>query len=874
MAHTERNFSHTWLWREAFETPRSDSLANEQEFFKAQFLEIRERTTHLVAQIAVDMPGFTVHDISHLDALWETASSVAEDVVDLNPAEAFVFGASVLLHDSAMSLSAYPGGLSEVKETLAWRDTVALRALEAEESGKELFDCSNPPEEIVKEVVPDVLRQLHAEQAEVLAEQVWRDGDGSEVHLIENSDVRTFYGPTIGQIAHSHWWPVSRLEQEFPEKLGGFPNRTDNCVDQILIACLLRVADALHLDGRRAPRFLRAITNPSGISAIHWAFQERLARPRIDGDAVVFTSGQPFGLEDAEAWWLAYDTINAVDRELREVDLLLQGRGSGTLKARRVKGATSPESLARSIKAKNWRPVSARLHVSDVHGIVKHLGGAKLYGDNPTVALRELIQNSVDAVEARRKCEIREPDWGKIRIEILERANEWWLAVEDNGIGMSEIIMTGPLLDFGKSFWRSPLATQEFPGLMAEGMRAIGRFGIGFFSVFMLGTVVRVYSRRFDKEKKSGRLLEFRDGTTARPMLSSVSGTPMPIDGGTRVEVKLSVNPKEEGGLLDVASLFRRTITLEGLVGAVAPNLNVNVEVKDDTETRTVARARDWLRLDGADLLCRVSPTLDAEKSKVVQLSKSLLQQATNGDGVVVGRAFIWPEEYSFSSEGGWITISGLSAAPLRNVKGILLGEALTASRDSAKPLVGDKALRQWATKQAELIASIVKGGEHQARSAEVVLECGGEIRDLKIVRWGSEWLSEKEFEEELVNSTQLAISFDGEFTYDESVDEVHPREFEYEFSWAEDVAVVLKHNGSILNLGASSWPRTLSGRQRAGDSNVAEYVRAVVKRVWGEDVEMDEEQFVVGTVMTGLVSSVDIWRQVATFRKVDEEEL
>jgi HSP90 family molecular chaperone len=144
------------------------------------------------------------------------------------------------------------------------------------------------------------------------------------------------------------------------------------------------------------------------------------------------------------------------------------------------------------VQTRGWRPVDARLQVSDVPRIVETLGGSKLYGDDPTVPLRELIQNAADAVQARRRFQKRPADWGKITISLRQRGDEVWLIVEDTGIGMSEQVLTGPLLDFGTSFWRSPMAMEEFPGLMASGMHAIGRFGIGFFSVFMLGSVVRV----------------------------------------------------------------------------------------------------------------------------------------------------------------------------------------------------------------------------------------------------------------------------------------------------------------------------------------------------------------------------------------------
>ena len=862
------DFRQTWLWRQAFQTPRSDSTTDEQDFFRTQYLSIRERAAQLVSRIAVDVPGLTVHDISHLDALWDTASSVAEGAVNVNPAEAFVLGASILLHDAAMSLAAYPGRLAEVRQTVAWKDAVARLALASEESGDERFDVENPPDAVLRRIVPDVLRQLHAERAEELAEQAWRAADGSDVYLVEDPDLRRFYGPTIGQIAHSHWWSVQKLDQDLSEDLGALANRTRNRVDRVKLACLLRVADALHLDSRRAPRFLRAITNPSGMSPPHWSFQERLARPHIELDAVVFTTGQPFGREDAEAWWLAYDTLNAVDRELHDVDLLLQSRGREILKARRVKGAGSPEILARSVQTRGWRPVEARLQVSDVPRVVETLGGSKLYGDNPTVALRELIQNAADAVQARRKYEKRSADWGRIIVDLLSESDEVWLVVEDNGIGMSEHVLTGPLLDFGTSFWRSPLATEEFPGLMAAGMRAIGRFGIGFFSVFMLGPVVRVYSRRCDKGRETGRLLEFRGGTSAKPILSPAPDSPVPIDGGTRVEVLLKDNPYEAGGLLPVNLYSERTMPLDALVGAVAPNLNVEIAARVQEGERPVARPGDWLEISDVDLLRRLNPAFVRAERDIQRADRALMQPVEDANGQVFGRAFISASEYAVWERRGWVTISGLRAARLRNVQGILLGEAVTAARDAARPLATKEALAAWASKQAEVIAASVKDEERQARSAEVVLECGGEIGDLKFVKWGSNWLTASEFEEKLRGSREIAISFDGEVDYDENQDDVHPKDFREDFTASEGITMVLKHRGGILKVGNTGWPRSITGQPKHNDSNAGAYAREMIRRVWGEDIQEDEEDRVVGTV-----GCSDITRRVIVFRVVDEEK-
>lgn len=406
---------------------------------------------------------------------------------------------------------------------------------------------NNPPKDILDRAVPAVLRRLHAQQAAVLAKQGWKTHNGETDYLIDDPALRDFYGETIGQIAYSHWWSVARVEESLSEYLGALPGKTKSRIDRIKLACLLRVADALHLDQRRAPRFLRALILPQGESEKHWVFQGRLALPHIEHDAVVFTASASFEVSDTDAWWLAYDTICDVDRELRDVDLLLQDRDSNQrLRARRVKGARNPESLALMIPTRGWRPIDTQLRMSDIPKIVETLGGAKLYGDKPEIALRELIQNSVDAVEARRRYQSRPADWGNIKISLSEKPDVdgyYWLNIEDNGIGMSESVLTGPLIDFGASFWRSPLATQEFPGLRAKGMNAIGRFGIGFFAVFMLGNVVRVISRRCDKGVEDARVLEFRNGLASRPILLKAEKGYVPVDGGTHVEVRLKIAP-------------------------------------------------------------------------------------------------------------------------------------------------------------------------------------------------------------------------------------------------------------------------------------------------------------------------------------------
>ena len=70
---------------------------------------LRNKATHLTSKISEALPHLTIHDITHLDALWEVADIIVGNDFSLNPLEAYVFGSAVLLHDAALCFQAYTG---------------------------------------------------------------------------------------------------------------------------------------------------------------------------------------------------------------------------------------------------------------------------------------------------------------------------------------------------------------------------------------------------------------------------------------------------------------------------------------------------------------------------------------------------------------------------------------------------------------------------------------------------------------------------------------------------------------------------------------------------------------------------------------------
>jgi hypothetical protein len=688
-----------------------------------------------------------------MDALWEIASMITGANSAFTPAEAFVMGGAFLLHDLAMSVAATEGGLVAIYRDPRWTDLLfsEYQAIYYRDPTDQELD--NPEPRIQHRALFSLLRQVHAENAERLAFLSYPASDGAPLFLIEDTEIRQTFGRLIGRIAHSHWWSLAEVDRTFNRAIGAPhwcpPSWT---IDPLKIACALRSADAAHLDGRRAPAFLKSFSDLSSISETHWRFQEKLNKPYLREDALVFTSGSVFHLPEADSWWHCLEALRTLDRELRSIDALFSDARYPRFAARSVAGVDLPERLATYVQTDGWLPINASVRVGDLPNLIKSIGGEELYGKKPEVALRELIQNACDAVRARRIYERRDPAFGRINVSLTKSvAGDWWLEVSDDGIGMSQRVITDFLLDFGGSFWGSSVMQEEWPGLLSSGMHATGKYGIGFFSVFMVASHVQVTTRRCDFGAKDTLVLEFGAGLDGRPILRPATKDEQLIDGGTSVKLRLVNDPKEEGGLLWARTGTSRS--LEGLCSGMCPAIDVDLTICDCGSVKRVVSADDWKVMDGIGLLSRMAPLSPAAKSSEVQellgRAASNLRLLRGDGGEVVGRACISVGMragfWRLTDLLGVVTIGGLRAHGLSGIVGILTGRPLRASRDSAMPLVSESVLKQWADEQAEIVPSLWNSPELQLACAENIRYCGGSTKGLPIALHRGKWVSAAE---------------------------------------------------------------------------------------------------------------------------------
>ena len=531
------DYKSTSLWKKAF-NHKKDGYNSLRDKLAAAYECSRKNATILLDKISKDFRNLTVHNISHVDGLWQVASTITGKDYDINPLEGFVLGCAFLMHDAVLSYEAF-GGVDALRNTPQWKDY--LKAVQQE-------NVMTQEEVQQKEADFRTIRLLHAKaiKDKELHRQQFKTDDGATYYIIkdpsdpENKTLRDHLGELICDIAASHHLNIDKVEALGNQRNApaGYPREWR--INPIKLACILRCADAGHIDASRAPDHLLKLLSINGVSRDHWNAQNRLSQLDVvnnDSTKVLITSTMAFPEEEFAAWNVAYDAVHVLDHELKSSNELLKRMGIPQFQAQGVSGAESREALSNHIKTKGWTPCDATLHVSNVDDIIRRLGGEQLYGSKNKIeiALRELIQNARDAIAARRKQE--EGFKGAINVKIEQEGEDTYIEVTDNGLGMSPRTIKDYLLNFGSSYWASDLAKEEYPGLYSSGFESVGRFGIGFYSIFMVAAEVEVNTRPYSSATKDNRTIRFPNGLSLRPIIKIVDLKKTDISTSVRIKI-------------------------------------------------------------------------------------------------------------------------------------------------------------------------------------------------------------------------------------------------------------------------------------------------------------------------------------------------
>lgn len=156
----------------------------------------------------------------------------------------------------------------------------------------------------------------------------------------------------------------------------------------------------------------------------------------------------------------------------------------------------------------------------DLKGIIRLLSD-NLYSSD-SVFLRELLQNGIDAIKARKQ---KEPDFtdGKITVHYTPLKSSANLVFCDNGIGLTEEEIHNFLSVIGQSSKRSEEVRNSF----------IGQFGIGLLSCFLVTNEIKVITKSVE-EKTAFQWVGHSIGTY------EIKENKKKMEPGTEVHLKLT----------------------------------------------------------------------------------------------------------------------------------------------------------------------------------------------------------------------------------------------------------------------------------------------------------------------------------------------
>jgi len=515
----------------------------------------------------VFFPEWTDHGVAHIQDVLTTATALISDEawLEFTPADAAALIIAVICHDIAMYLS--EDGFVELS-----RSNANCNVVPGDRAWCELWEQfwiatrkygGNPLDGICVHGALADPATWTGTQRRVIGDQFLRVHHGKLAHQVALCGLPAVDGESLGiidaitpemrdiggLIARSH---TMQLRDCLPYMKRNYDVREYQKIHAVFLMALLRVADYLQIQAERAPGdFLKTVKLRSRRSRREWDTHDavRDVRQSHEDPRAMFVHALP---KSVTTWSGIKRWLRGIQSELDaswEVLDELNGRFDGlkrlTMTIRRVRSNLDDSSaFAQSV---SYVPAVVRFRIADSE-VLKRLVGP-LYGDSPSIGVRELVQNAVDAVLELRSLDpakqVRGIDGVDADVLVtLEKGADGvdWLHVEDRGIGMTVDVIQSYFLVAGKSYreseqWKAAFLDERG----ASSVMRTGRFGVGALSAFLLGDEIQVTTRNANSDtcvrfsaSLSRKMISL---DVERPPIGALRPLSLPV--GTRLSVKL-----------------------------------------------------------------------------------------------------------------------------------------------------------------------------------------------------------------------------------------------------------------------------------------------------------------------------------------------
>src|SRR5690606_37408251 len=153
--------------------------------------------------------------------------------------------------------------------------------------------------------------------------------------------------------------------------------------------------------------------------------------------------------------------------------------------------------------------------------LLQLLAGTELYG-NPILAIREIVQNSLDAIKVQMAYKILEDDIKteaelqqletkfNINLNVTLEDKEYWITCQDNGVGMDKEVLKKCFLVGGATKRHELLELERKCKKKGHNLEITGQFGIGVLSYFMIADKMIIKTNKsFQSGNQDGNGWEF-----------------------------------------------------------------------------------------------------------------------------------------------------------------------------------------------------------------------------------------------------------------------------------------------------------------------------------------------------------------------------
>jgi hypothetical protein len=484
---------------------------------------------------AREMDMFTMHDRTHglkvAHLMWHILSQQAQN--HLTPPEIGIMVAAAHFHDLGMALTNEERAQRLDPSSDLW-DRLEIQEPLRDAIHKLRTQCTNPDtpeseriralhrlaqaeEALLCQDTRDrhATRQRYEEIRNLLAE--FHQKDSVRIPDIETSlsfDGDSFYDKMI-EVCVSHRGDASTLVQG-DENNPGRPRLPRDypvgcaTADLHMAAAALRIADTLDFDRERTPAVLFHYLLPGTLSLenkskLEWNKHLAISNWNIERDDIVFR-----GRCNSH---IIHHTVVQFCHVIAEEIAATRATFDSSW------GESSwpfivPSSVKPDIHEEGYRYVPYQFELDDERVYTLLMGGA-IY-DDPLVAVRELVQNAVDACKLRDALmRLYEPhvqpstsDRIIVRFEEpTDSCAQPRLVVTDTGTGMDAWLIDRYFLKVGRSYYHSSDFNQFRVELRKRNLdfAPISEFGIGFLSVFLLADRVEVETAMWEPIRQDAR---------------------------------------------------------------------------------------------------------------------------------------------------------------------------------------------------------------------------------------------------------------------------------------------------------------------------------------------------------------------------------